>query len=132
MNTQQQQVRTWSMLCHLSALAGLIIPFGSIIGPLIVWQIKKNELPEIDPHGKESVNFQITILIISLIFSAFLFGSLGYGILFGSPFALFAGSLGLGSILSLIRLASWVLVIIASIRANNGELFHYPSIKFIR
>jgi uncharacterized Tic20 family protein len=132
MNTQQQQVRTWSMLCHLSALAGLIIPFGSIIGPLIVWQIKKNELPEIDPHGKESVNFQITILIISLIFSAFLFGSLGYGILFGSPIALFAGSLGLGSILSLIRLASWVLVIIASIRANNGELFHYPSIKFIR
>jgi uncharacterized Tic20 family protein len=132
MTTQQQQVRTWSMLCHLSALAGLIIPFGSILGPLIVWQIKKNELPEIDPHGKESINFQITILIITIIFGALLFGTLGYGAFVGSPFALFAGSFGLGSILSLIRLISWILVVLASIRANNGELFHYPSIKFIR
>jgi uncharacterized protein len=132
MTTHQQQVRTWSMLCHLSALAGLFIPFGSILGPLIVWQIKKNELPEIDPHGKESLNFQITVLIITLIFSAFLFGTLGYGAFIGSPFALFAGTIGLGSILSLIRLVSWILVIIASVRANNGELFHYPSIKFIR
>ena len=132
MTTHQQQVRTWSMLCHLSALAGLIIPFGSILGPLIVWQIKKNELPEIDPHGKESVNFQITILIITLILGALLFGTMGYGAFVGSPFALFAGGFGLGSILSLIRLVSWILVVLASVRANNGELFHYPSIKFIR
>jgi uncharacterized Tic20 family protein len=132
MTNHQQQVRTWSMLCHLSALSSLIIPFGSILGPLIVWQIKKNDLPEIDPHGKESLNFQITVLIIILIFSAFLFGTLGFGAFFGSPFVLFAGAFGIGSILSIIRLISWILVIIASIRANNGELFHYPSIKFIR
>jgi uncharacterized Tic20 family protein len=132
MNTHQQQVRTWSMLCHLSALASLLISFGSILGPLIVWQIKKNELPEIDPHGKESLNFQITILLISFVFSAFLFGSFGYGAFFGSPFAMFTGTFGLGSILFLIRLVSWILVLIASIRANNGELFHYPSIKFIK
>src|SRR5450755_2456389 len=132
MTNHQQQVRTWSMLCHLSALSSLIIPFGSILGPLIIWQIKKNELPEIDPHGKESVNFQITILIITLILGALLFGTLGYGAFVGSPFALFAGSFGLGSILSLIRLVSWILVVLASIKANNGELFHYPSIKFIR
>ena len=73
MNTREQQVRTWSMLCHLSALAVLIFPFGNIFGPLIVWQIKKNDLPEIDPHGKESLNFQITVLIITLVFSVFLF-----------------------------------------------------------
>jgi uncharacterized Tic20 family protein len=132
MNSYQQQVRTWSMLCHLAALAGLIIPFGSILGPLVVWQIKKSELPEINPHGKESLNFQITVTIIVLIISAFLFGSLGYGAFFGSPVAMFAGAFGLGSVLSLIRLISWVLVILASIRANNGELFHYPSFKFIR
>src|ERR1700721_408166 len=100
MTTHQQQVRTWSMLCHLSALAGLIIPFGSILGPLIV--------------------------------GALLFGTMGYGAFVGSPFALFAGGFGLGSILSLIRLVSWILVVLASVRANNGELFHYPSIKFIR
>jgi uncharacterized protein len=132
MNTNQQQVRTWSMLCHLSALAALIIPFGSILGPLVVWQIKKNDLPEIDPHGKESLNFQITVLIITLIFSAFLFGTLGYGAFFGNPFSIFAGTFGFGSLLFGVRLISWILVIVASVRANNGELFHYPSIKFIR
>ena len=132
MTANEQQVRTWSMLCHLSALAGLIIPFGNIIGPLLVWQIKKNEFPAIDPHGKESVNFQITILIITFIFSIFLFGTLGYGAFTRNPFTMFGGGIGLGLILSLVRLASWVLVILASIKANNGELFRYPSIHFIK
>src|SRR5882762_6757795 len=125
MDTHEQQVRNWSMLCHLSALAGLFIPFGNILGPLIVWQIKKNDLPEIDTHGKESLNSQITILIITLIFSVFLFSTIGYGALIGSPFAMFTGGLGLGLLLSLIKLTSWVLVILAAVRANNGELFRY-------
>ena len=132
MDSREQQIRNWSMLCHLAALASLLIPFGNIIGPLIVWQIKKNELPEIDPHGKESLNFQITILLITIVFSMFLFSTIGYGALIGNPFTIFAGGFGLGLLLFLIKITSWVLVIIASVRANNGELFRYPSIKFIR
>jgi uncharacterized Tic20 family protein len=132
MDTHEQQVRNWSMLCHLAALAGLLIPFGNLIGPLIIWQIKKNELPEIDPHGKESLNFQITISIITVIFSVFLFGSIGYGALVGNPLTMLTGGLGLGLLLSLVKLTSWVLVIIAAVRANNGELFRYPSIRFIK
>ena len=89
MDSREQQIRNWSMLCHLSALAGLFIPFGYIIGPLIVWQIKKSELPEIDPHGKESLNFQLTMLVVTLIFSFFLFGAMGYGALIGNPFVMF-------------------------------------------
>jgi uncharacterized Tic20 family protein len=58
----ESQARMWNMLCHLSALAGFIgIPFGNILGPLIVWQIKKNEFPSVDVHGKAALNFQITV-----------------------------------------------------------------------
>lgn len=53
----ESQARTWNMLCHLSALAGYIIPFGNILGPLLVWQIKKNEFPSVDEHGKAALNF---------------------------------------------------------------------------
>jgi uncharacterized protein len=132
MNTRDQQIRTWSMLCHISAFASLIIPFGNLLGPLIVWQLKKNELPEIDPHGKESFNFQLTMTIITLIFGAFLFGTLGYSAFSGNVFGLISSGIGLGVTVSLIRIVSMVLVIVAAIKANNGELFHYPSIPFIR
>src|SRR5437879_6046718 len=58
------QARTWNMLCHLSALSAYIgIPFGQILGPLIVWQLKKNEYPSVEIHGKAALNFQITVTI---------------------------------------------------------------------
>jgi uncharacterized protein len=131
MQSREQDIRTWSMLCHLSALAGLLFTFGNLIGPFIVWQIKKNELPEIDAHGKASLNFQLNVTIITIILSVFLFGALGFGALMGSPFTMLGGGLGLGFVLFAIRLVSWILVIVASIRANNGELFRYPGVRIL-
>ena len=58
-----KEQRTWAMLCHLSALAGFIVPMGSVIGPLIVWLIKKEDMPLVAEHGRKSLNFQITMLI---------------------------------------------------------------------
>lgn len=132
MNEREQQVRTWSMLCHLSALASLLIPFGNILGPLIVWQIKKNELPEITVHAKESLNFQLTILLISIIFSIFLVDSIGYWALMQNPMSMLVSGIGLALMLATIKLISLVLVIMAGIKANNGELYNYPSIRFLR
>jgi len=132
MDTHEQQVRTWSMLCHFAALASLFFPLGNIIGPFVVWQIKKNELPEIDEHAKESLNFQLTILLITVVFFIALFGTLGFGVLVGNPFSMIAGGLGFGLLLFFIRLISWVLVIVAGVKANNGEMYRYPSIRFIR
>ena len=132
MNEREQQVRTWSMLCHLSALASLLIPFGNILGPLIVWQIKKNELPEITAHAKESLNFQLTILLISIIFSIFLVDSIGYWALMQNPMSMLVSGIGLALMLATIKLISLVLVIMAGIKANNGELYNYPSIRFLR
>ena len=54
------------MLCHLSALIGFIIPFGNILGPLLVWQIKKDEIPSAHFIGKAALNFQITVVIALL------------------------------------------------------------------
>jgi uncharacterized Tic20 family protein len=103
------------MLCHLSALAGYIIPFGNIIAPVIIWQIKKTEFPSVDVHGKEAVNFQISVMIYVAI--SFLLTI----VLIGVPL-LIATVLG-----------SLVFMVIASIKAYNGEPYRYPlTLRFIK
>ena len=71
-------VRTWNILCHASALLGVFLHFpGHLLGPLIVWLAKRDDSPEIDAHGKESVNFQISMLIyngIAVVFCLVLVG----------------------------------------------------------
>ena len=111
----ESQARTWNMLCHLSALAGFVIPFGHILGPLIVWQIKKNEFPSVDVHGKASLNFQITVTIAVFVggFVAVILSFIGIGFLL-FPLVMLLGLVGL------------ILAIIAGIKANNGEDYKYP------
>ena len=63
-----KEVRNWSMFCHLAALAGFIgIPAGNVVGPLVIWLMKKDADPKIDIEGKKSLNFQLTILIAYII-----------------------------------------------------------------
>src|ERR1700716_1714121 len=67
-STSSSDVRMWNVLCHATALAGFFVPWaGHILGPLIVWLAKRNDSPEIDQHGKESLNFQISMLIYNVI-----------------------------------------------------------------
>src|SRR5690606_15888356 len=71
------EARQWALFAHLSALAGILIPFGNILGPLIIWQIKKAEMPFVDDQGKEALNFQITVaiaMIVSMILMLVLIG----------------------------------------------------------
>ena len=57
-----KDARLWSMIFHLAGLAGIVIPtVGNIVGPLIIWQIKKDDFPFVDEQGKEAVNFQISM-----------------------------------------------------------------------
>jgi len=56
-----KEVRQWAMLCHFAAFLGLVFPFGSLLGPLILWQFKKDMDPLVDDQGKEALNFQITV-----------------------------------------------------------------------
>ena len=102
-------VKTWCVLCHASALLGLFFHFlGHIIGPLVVWLAKRGDSPEIDAHGKESLNFQLSMLIYDAIAGILCF------ILIGIP------------ILIALWVLNTVLVIIASIKASEGQLYRYP------
>ena len=62
-----QEVRQWAMFCHFAAFLGLVFPFGNLIGPLIVWQIKKDLHPFIDDQGKEALNFQISVALAAVL-----------------------------------------------------------------
>jgi uncharacterized Tic20 family protein len=107
--------RQWAMFTHLSALIGLIIPFGNVLGPLIFWQMKKNESSFIDDQGKEALNFQITFTLALLALLAI--GTVLLIILIGFVFYIAAFVVGI---------AGLVLTVLAGIRANNGEHYRYP------
>lgn len=102
------EARQWGLFAHLSALAGLIIPFGNILGPLIVWQVKKAEMPFVDDQGKESLNFQITVAIAMIICIVLMF--IVIGIL----------------LMPLVGIAALVFTIIGAIKANEGVAYRYP------
>jgi uncharacterized Tic20 family protein len=110
------QARTWNMLCHLSALAGFLgIPFGNVLGPLIVWLIKKNEFPSVDAHGKAALNFQLTVVIATM--ASVIAGFILAVICVGFIFFILAGA---------ILICGMVFGVIAAIKANNGEEYKYP------
>jgi uncharacterized Tic20 family protein len=115
-STSSSNVRTWTVLCHATALAGFFVPWaGHILGPLIVWLAKRGDSPEIDVHGKESLNFQISMLIYSQIAGVLCLVLIGF------------------VLLGILHILNLVLVIIASIQASEGKLYRYPiSIRLIK
>ena len=102
------EARTFGMLCHIGALAGYIIPFGNIVGPLVFWLLKKDQHPFVDQEGKESLNFQITVTLAYIVFGALSI------FLIGIPFLIAAG------------VAALIFEIIAGVRANSGIAYRYP------
>lgn len=95
--------RTWTMFTHLSAFAGVVVPFGNFIGPLVVWLLKKQDSDLVDLHGKESLNFQISMLIYVIASFVLAF------VIIGIPMLIALGIFWL------------VMVIRAAIRASNGQ-----------
>ena len=110
-----KEQRTWAMFCHLSALAGLLFPFGSVIGPLIVWLVKKEEMPLVAEHGRKSLNFQLTMMIAYIVCFMLMFVVVGV-----IP-------------LPLVALFSLIMVVVSAIKANDGKEVKYPmAIEFIK
>jgi uncharacterized protein len=111
----ERGARMWAMWCHLSALAGYIVPLGNILGPVLVWQMKKDEFPIVNEHGREAVNFQISLLL-------YLLGG-GIAAFIGSFFCL---GILLIPALGALALAGMVFSIIAGVKANDGVFYKYP------
>jgi uncharacterized Tic20 family protein len=105
------EARNWAMLCHLSAFLGVfpLTTFGHIVGPLVVWLVKRNEHPFIDYHGKESLNFQISVTLYTLLLTP-------------TICIFFIGIPLIGAV----WITSWVLIVIAAMKASDGEAYRYP------
>jgi uncharacterized protein len=103
-----KQARQWAMLMHFSIFLGYIIPIFGLIAPVVMWQMKKDEYADVDQHGKNIVNFLISMLIYSVVSFFLMFVVIGFFLLIA------------------LSIASVVLPIMAAIKANNGEVWKYP------
>jgi uncharacterized Tic20 family protein len=108
----------WAMFCHLAGLCALIpiVPvIGGVLGPLVIWQLKKDVNPFIDEQGKEAVNFQISILMYFLISVFLCIVCVGAFLVAATIFVFF------------------IFMLIAAVKANNGCHYRYPlTIRFIK
>ncbi len=108
-----KQTRFWAMLLHFSVFLGYVLPIAGLIAPILIWQIKKDQLPGIDVHGKNVVNFLLSFLIYSVIALALCFILVGF------------------LLLPVLAVAGIICPIIGGIKANDGEAWTYPmTIKF--
>ena len=103
---------TYLMLMHLSQFAGVLIPLAGFIVPVLMWVINKDENARVDLHGKNIVNFMISFVLYAAVLSI---------TVIGIPLAVVVGIVYI------------VLVILATVKANNGEYWKYPfTIQFIK
>jgi len=114
-STYSRDERIWATLCHLGAFVGFVFPLGNIIGPLVFWILKKDQMPLVDVNGKESLNFQISMTIYIIIAAILVI------VLIGIP------------LLIILALGDLILIIAASVKTSEGTPFRYPlTIRFIK
>lgn len=100
--------RMWAMFCHLSALLGYLLPFGQLIGPAVVWMAKRERSCFVDAHGREALNFQISVMLYTVVALIACFVLIGFLLLFA---------------LVLFHVA---MTLYASLRAQQGDAVRYP------
>ena len=106
--TRDKETNQWAMFIHFSILAGWVVPIAGLIVPILLWQIKKDELPGIVPHAHVVLNWIVTSVvyaIICLILTFLLIGVLGFLAL---------------------AIATLIFSIVGGLKANEGEVWEYP------
>ena len=147
LDNHQKNIATF---IHLSTFSRFIVPLGNFLGPIILWVANKDKSSFVDAHGKQAINFQISILLYTVVLGAltipfFLFNvfehldfidfhSIGdFQINIGKPSPLLYITGGLGFLAFVGFLLELVFIIKASLKAKDGELYNYPiTIKFIK
>ena len=118
--------RQWAMFAHLSALLGGLLTgavggWGSFIGPLIIWLVKKDSMPFVNDQAKEALNFNITVSAILLALWIL------------TVVTLFIGALLTFPLMAIVLVAALVLIVIAAIKSNEGVAYRYPfAIRLIK
>jgi len=111
----ESETRQWALFIHLSQFAHFAFPLGGIILPIVLWQLKKDELPGVDAHGRTVLNWAISIFIYVVICIPLCF------VLIGIPLLIILG------------LVAIIFPVIGAIKANEGLLWEYPaSITFFK
>lgn len=138
--------RNWGMAAHLSALVAIAgLPFGHVLGPLVVYLIKGHESEFVASHAKASLNYQITMSILGIV-AVLIFVAVGLGFFASMPsnmqsgemapgyavaFAIFWGAVAI--VVLGILLLSLIFIIAATLAASDGRRYNYPfAIRFLR
>lgn len=127
MNVDDQTDRNWATGCHIAALALYLgIPFGNVLGPLLIWLFKRKEYELVEDQGQEVLNFQISVMIYGLILSAL-------GAFFFITLILIPAAIICLILIGGLFVFSLVMTIIGAIHASNGEAYRYPlTIRLIK
>ncbi len=107
-SNRERETRQWAMFIHFSILAGWLVPIGGLIVPVILWQMKKDELPGIVPHAHVVLNWIVTSIVYALICLVLTIVLIG-----------FLGFIALG-------ITTIIFAVIGGIKANDGEVWEYP------
>lgn len=108
--------RNWAVFCHLGGFAGLVVPgVGQILGPLVLWLVRRDQSAYVDHHGREAVNFQISMTLYALVAAALIWVLIGLVLIF------------------VVLGVQFVFMVLASVAASQGELYRYPlTLRLIR
>ena len=106
-----KEARTWSMLIHFAAIPGFYLPGGSVVGPMALWFLNRNDSPSIDTQGKRAINFQLTLLLLIVPLM----------VLDAPPIVLWCA-----------KSFSVAMAVIAGVSVNRGQDYRYPwAIRFL-
>lgn len=110
----ERETRSWALILHLSQFAGYLVPLAGFVAPIVIWQIKRDQLPALDAHGRNATNWLISYVIYMAISIPLCF------VLIGIP------------LVAVLFVAGLVFPIIAGVKGSNGEVWSYPgAIPFI-
>ena len=147
---QDQHQKNIATFIHLSTFSRFVIPFGNLIGPIVLWAANKGKSDFIDENGKQVINFQISIFLYAMILGTisvpfFIFkifsgidfinfnGFHDFHINIGEPSPLLYIGGGLGVLAFLAFLVEMALIVKASLSARDGEVYQYPlTINFLK
>jgi uncharacterized Tic20 family protein len=104
----QRETNQWAMFIHFSMLAGWVIPLAGIVVPILLWQLKKDELPGIEPHAHVVMNWIVSSLVYAVICYVLLLIVIGV-------FGFF-----------ILGVLTVIYAIVGGVKANDGELWEYP------
>ncbi len=148
--TTEKNIATFT---HLSTLSQYVIPFGNYIIPIIIWTTNKDKSEFVDHHGKQTLNFQLSLLVYTLVLALIAIPIFIFTVIKNIPFQewnrhhefvwndfSFGDNLGMITIALIavflfcsMKVVEFFLIIYASIKASNGEKYNYPlTIPFIK